>query len=258
MQRFGLLLHLHIGTTPNLTPYKPMKKFLTLLLLTLAALPLAAQQTEPTNQREVVDLDAREQGRWGETESHYASMSFFEKFINLSTPNRKCGYELRIGGHDLYEFRHNLLVRFQNQRHNGGSLKNQYEYAQLAYGNYNYVDFPLVDFSVAGSGRWQYGVCLSGASMAQNLYNVATHAVVDSHDVTAILIFPYARYNLVRTKWLRAYAGMGLNFACGVGFDPETEFGFTLGYTLGTRIFLFGETFIGSHATANLGVGYRF
>lgn len=221
----------------------PMKRLLLFALFAFLSLAVAAQEQcevcEPTNSGAL------------EQESPKTH------FLDFSTPNLNCRYEIRLG-HTVPE-----SYWFGMERTFGDSAWCEFDRSRYVEGYAHITSTPQLGGSVTLGKYFDFSLGLFGTMRHQTLYNRVTREPAEQLKHNSFYLLPQVRMNFVRTRYAKLYVGMGLD----MGLDSHSESGvsywasaaFKAGMTVGARIFGFQEISLSSVLLYyNIGLGYRF
>lgn len=231
-----------------------MKRLLLLSLLVMFAAIAVEAQNRPVmdlDNRAYLDLDAS---------GIEPADTFWKRIVDFRLPNLECKYDISISHLPL-----TTSVEFSNgdiSNRLSGSPADGYSGAHTARGPDTFHVLPYVTFMVKSSPRIELGASTIAMISRSHTYNVVTHEDVESNKSTFLLLSPTARWNMIYSRYLRAYliTGMDLAFAGGKsGLETEASGFVGCGTTIGARIYLFGEARVsGIFGCGIVGIGYRF
>ncbi len=223
-----------------------MKKLILVLLLVIVGADVAsANNPKQTPQEEVLA---------------YEDQTFWQRFLNWSTPDLETHHEFRIGmGYpDLPHFNN-----FGYDNYNSGGLYGSYTSSREVAGVVNTIPSPYVRYMSRWGNRFEWGVGGMFVHRQQNLYNTVTSDVIKNQRVNSLVLLPEIRWNVIRASWIRFHISLGTTCV----FSHTNDNGFMRdysayvgwGYTIGGRVFLFCEGTASDYTFDGIiGVGYRF
>lgn len=182
---------------------------------------------------------------------------------NWRKPNLECKHEIRIGGiHSLEESISDAMTGSYYYHPNPQNPYEEYEFSKHTRGEWHDFATPSISYSYRLSNEFEVAAKTIYMSTSRNTYCTMTGEVEQSQTFGALYLTPSFRWNFLQGEWARYYAGFGYNLAYitenGVG-RGSAEFCFEAGFTLGKKIFFFGESLIYGDNYLNLmGIGYRF
>lgn len=189
----------------------------------------------------------------------YEEQTFGQRFLNWNVPNLDTKNEVRLG----IPWLDALPFASAHRKEYLSGLQGDYISSTHQFGIANEYYPPQLSFMVRWNERWEYGLSCFYVQQRQNLYSTVTGQTLQEYRYDCWAISPTLRWNIVRWRWFRFYAQTGLAVALTNdlerGFSGGAEFFLGYGYTVGTKIFFFGETnFSEDLSCMAIGVGYRF
>lgn len=226
--------------------FEPMKRHIFTLLLTLCvALVVAAQNPADTTTKNPSVFD-----------------SVVEALVdNWKIPNLDCKHEIRIGCpldlSESFNGEPTIVTRHPT------TATDEFLQAKEKVGQRYYYSSPSISYSYRLNRSLEFTARALFMGTSLRSYSTLTGEVMQSQSMKGFHLTPGLRWNFILGSKARYYVGLGYDLALenkNSRFTPTADVCYEVGFTLGAKLFFFGESLVSGEGSflGLMGVGYRF